>query len=356
MLLSKNGDLARDLTKRIRSKTFPVLLKGSQYAIRLPIGTKTNLDTFKYETVKQFYKDWYRPDLQAVVVVGDVDVNQVEQLIKQHFAGIPKPVNAKPRIKYGIPAGKETQTLIVTDSEQRYSVVSIYYKQPSIEEAQTDVEYRQSIVRELFNSMMSGRLQEIAQKPDAPFLGASSGYGKLIGDEDALTLAAYAKDGSGISKATETLLEENERVRQNGFTQGELDRAKASALAGMENIYNERNKQESSTLAEELIRNFIHGEPIPGIEKEYAMYRQYMPGITLQEVNNLISQWIKPTDRTIIVTAPESEKANLPTEAQMLALVNKQQGKITAYEDKFKQGDLLAKQPATGKIVDEKKN
>lgn len=341
--------------ERIRTKTFPVLLKGSQYALRLPIGTKNNLDTFKYETIKKFYKDWYRPDLEGVIVVGDVDVNQVEQLIKQHFAAIPKPVNPKPRIKYGIPAGKETQTVIVTDPEQRYNVVSIYYKQPSIAEAQTELEYRQSIIQQLFNAMMSSRLQEIAQKPDAPFLGASSSYGKLIGDKDALTLAAYSKDGAGISKATQALLEENERVRQNGFTKGELDRAKAAALSGMENIFNERNKQESSTLAEELIRNFITKEPIPGIEKEYAMYKQYMPGISLKEVNNLIAQWIKPTDRAIIVTAPESEKANLPTAAQMLALVNKQQGKITAYEDKVMKGDLLAKQPAAGKIVNEKK-
>ncbi len=341
--------------ERIRSKTFPVLLKGSQYAVRIPIGTKRNLDTFKYETIKQFYKDWYRPDLQAVVVVGDVNVSQVEQLIRQHFGSIPKRVNPKRRVKYGIPAGKETQTLIVTDPEQRYNVVSIYYKQPTIEEAKTDLEYRAIIIRQLFNAMISSRLQERAQRPEAPFLGASSSYGKLIGDKDALTLAAYAKDGTGITKATEALLAENERVRQNGFTQGELERAKAAALAGFENIYNERNKQESSTLAEELIRNFITGEPIPGIEKEFAMYKQYMPGITLKEVNNLITQWIKPTDRAIIVTAPESEKDKLPSATQMLALVNKQQGKITAYEDKVMKGDLLAKSPSAGKIVNEKK-
>jgi zinc protease len=341
--------------ERMRSKTFPFLLKGSQYAVRIPIGTKSNLDTFKYETIKQFYKDWYRPDLEAAIIVGDVDINRVEEMIKQHFSAIPKPVNPKLRLKYGIPAGKETQTLIVTDPEQRYSVVTIYYKQPEIKEAQTDAEYRASIIRQLFNAMMSSRLQEISQRPDAPFLGASSGYGKLIGDKDALTLAAYSKDGAGISKATQALLEENERVRQNGFTQGELERAKAAALAGMENIYNERNKQESSTLAEELIRNFITKEPIPGIEKEYEMYKQYMPGIKLQEINNLISLWIKPTDRAIIVTAPEAEKANLPTAAQMLALVNKHQGKITAYEDKVMKGDLLAKQPAAGKIITEKK-
>jgi zinc protease len=344
--------------ERIRTKTFPVLLKGSQYAKRLPIGTRANLDTFKYATLKQFYKDWYRPDLEAVFVVGDIDVREVEQLIKQHFASIPKPVNPKPRTIYGIPSQNATQTLIVTDPEQRYNVVSMYYKQPAIPEAQTDLGYRATIIRNLFNSIMSNRLQEISQRPDAPFLGASSSYGKLIGlysDKDALTLAAFAKNGAGIIKATEALLEENERVRQNGFTHGELDRAKAAALSGMENIYNERNKQESSTLVEELIRNFLYKEPVPGIEKEFALYKQYMPNITLKEVNSLISQWIKPTDRTIIVTAPESEKANLPTEDQMLAVVNKQQGKVTAYEDKVIKGDLLVKKPVAGKIVDEKK-
>ncbi|HEX8677909.1 MAG TPA: pitrilysin family protein, partial [Segetibacter sp.] len=344
--------------ERIRTKTFPVLLKGSQYAKRLPIGTRANLDTFKYATLKQFYKDWYRPDLEAVFVVGDIDVREVEQLIKQHFASIPKPVNPKPRTIYGIPSQNATQTLIVTDPEQRYNVVSMYYKQPAIPEAQTDLGYRATIIRNLFNSIMSNRLQEISQRPDAPFLGASSSYGKLIGlysDKDALTLAAFAKNGAGIIKATEALLEENERVRQNGFTQGELDRAKAAALSGMENIYNEKNKQESSTLVEELIRNFLYKEPVPGIEKEFALYKQYMPNITLKEVNSLIGQWIKPTDRTIIVTAPESEKANLPTEDQMLALVNKQHGKVTAYEDKVIKGDLLVKKPVPGKIVDEKK-
>lgn len=341
--------------ERIRAKTFPVLLKGSRYAVRLPIGTKSNLDTFKYETIRHFYKDWYRPDLQAVIVVGDVDVAQVEQLIKQHFATIPRAVNPKPRIKYGVPAGKETQTLIVTDPEQRYSVVSIYYKQQSIEEAQTDIEYRASIIRQLFNAMMGSRLQEIAQKPGAPFLGASSSYGKLIGDKDAFSLAAYSQDGAGISKATAALLEENERVRQNGFTQGELYRAKSAALASMENLYNERNKTKSAPLADELVRNFTTKEPIPGIEKEYELYNQYIPGIKLKEVNDLISQWIKPTDRTIIVTAPESEKAKLPTATQMLALVNRHQGKITAYEDKVMKGDLLVTKPAAGKIVNEKK-
>lgn len=347
--------LGQGAEERLRAKFFPVLLKGSRYAERIPIGTKQNLQTFKYETVKQFYKDWYRPDLQAVIVVGDVDVNQVEQLIKQHFAGIKGPVNPKPRIKYGVPSQNGTQTAILTDPEQPYNQVMMFYKQPSIREAQTAIEYRASIVRGLFNSMMSSRLQELAQKPDAPFLFGGSSYGKLIGDKDALTLMAVAKDGKSISKATETVLQENERVRQNGFNQSELDRAKVAVFSSIENSYKERNKTKSSELVGELIRNFLVKEPIPGIEKEYALYKQYLQGIKLNEVNTLINQWIKPADRAIIVTAPESEKNNLVTEAQLLALVNKKQGSLKAYEDKVMKGSILAKTPVPGKIVDEKK-
>jgi zinc protease len=347
--------LGQGAAERLRSKYFPMLLKGSRYADRLPIGTRQNLETFKHDTLRQFYRDWYRPDLQAVLVVGDVDVVQVEQLIKQHFSGIKGPVNPKPRIEYHIPTQKETAAMVLTDPEQPYNFVQVFYKQQEIPEAQTDLEYRASIVRGLFNAMMSSRLQEIAQKPNAPFLFGSSSYGKLIGDKDALTLVAVAKDGKSIPTATETLLQENERVRQNGFTQTELERAKISVLSAMENSYNERNKTRSSELVEELIRNFLHKEPIPGIEKEYAMYKQFVPGIKVTEVNKLISQWIKPTDRAVLVTAPESEKNNLVTESQILALVNKKMGGLKAYEDKVLKGSLLAKDPVRGKIVDEKK-
>jgi zinc protease len=347
--------LGQGANERLRAKYFPVLLKGSQYAVRLPIGTKQNLETFKYETVKQFYKDWYRPDLQAVIVVGDVNVSEVEQLIKKHFGAIAKPVNPKPRIKYGIPAQKETQTVILTDPEQPYNLLQIYYKQPAIKEAQTDLEYRASIVRELFNAMMTTRLEEIAQKPNAPFLFGNSSYGKLIGDQDALTLVAVAKDGKAIANATEALLDENERVRQNGFTETELARAKANMLSSIENLYNERDKTKSSQVIQELIRNFLNKEPIPGIEKEYKMYQQFLPGIKLNEVNSLITKWLKPADRTIIVTAPESEKDNLISEKEMLALVNKHRTGLKAYEDKVVKGALLTKQPVAGKITDEKK-
>jgi zinc protease len=347
--------LGQGAEERMRKKYFPVILKGSMYANRLPIGTKTNLETFKHQTLKDFYKTWYRPDLQAVVVVGDVDVDEVEQLIKQHFSGIPKAVNPQPRKKFGVPAHAETYTTIVTDPEQPYNVVQIQYLQPSIPQDKTDLQYRASIVRQIFNTMMSARLQEIGQKPDAPFLFASTGYDDYYGDKDAFSMYAVAKDGKTLAASSQVLLNENARVKQYGFTAGELERAKTDMLSGMETQYNERDKTKSAVLVGELIRNYLKQEPIPGIEYEYDLFKKYVPGIELKEVNSLINQWIKPTNRVVMITAPESEKKNLVTQQQMTALLNKPTPKLSPYEDKVTTGNLLAKEPVPGKITGEKK-
>ena len=217
--------------ERMRAKYFPVILKNSRYATRFPIGTRQNLETFKYETLKQFYTDWYRPDLQAIVIVGDIDIAETEKMIIEHFSRIPKKLNAKPRVTYPVPAQKGTAVSILTDAEQPYNIIQVFYKQPAIPEAQTELQYRSMLVRSMFNTMMSNRLQEIAQKPDAPFLFGNSSYSNFIGDKDALTLFAVAKDAKSITSATTAIMQENERVRQHGFTETELARAK-TAMTG----------------------------------------------------------------------------------------------------------------------------
>lgn len=346
--------LGRGADARLRDKYFPVMLKGSQYAKRLPIGTKENIDTAHYNTLTSFYKDWYRPDLQAVIVVGDVDVAETERMIKEHFAKIPRAVNPKPRKKFSIPSHTETRVSILTDPEQPYNVVQIYYTQPEIPAAKTESEYRASIVRGLFNQMMSSRLDEIAQKPDAPFLFGSSSYGSFIGDKDAFSLLAVAKTGKDIAASIETLVTENERVRQYGFVQSELDRAVKSSMSYIENLYKERNKTKSAELLQELVRNYLKQESIPGIEYEYGLYQKFLPTITLQEVNSLISRWIKKTDRSIIVTAPEKEKNNLISSTAALDILNKPLGSLKKYEDKMATGPLLPVAPTPGKITAEK--
>lgn len=347
--------LGRGADARLRDKYFPVLLKGSQYAKRLPIGTKKNIDTAHDNQLTAFYKDWYRPDLEAVIVVGDVDVAETEKLIREHFEKIPAAAHPKKREKFSIPAHPETRTAILTDPEQPYNVVQVYYTLPKAPVIKTEDTYRADLVRELFNQMMSSRLDEIAQKPDAPFLYGSSSYSGFIGDKDAFTLVAVAKDGKHISPSVHVLLTENERVKQYGFVQTELERAVKNLFARMENSYNERDKTKSAELLQELIEHYLKGEAIPGVVYEYALYQKFLPTITLAEVNGLIKQWIRTTDRSVIITAPGKEKQNLPTQAAITAQLNQPFGKLKTYVDKVSAEPLLPAEPVAGKVVAEKK-
>ena len=276
-------------------------------------------------------------------------------MIKDHFEKIPAAVNPKKRIKYSIPAHTETRTAILTDAEQPYNIVQIYYTQPEAPAIKTEKQFRADIIRELFNQMMSSRFDEIAQKPDAPFLFGNSSYGVFIGDKDAFTLMAVAKTGKDITASIQTLLTENERVKQYGFVQTELDRAIKNILSRIENAYNERDKTKSAELIQELIQNYLKGEAIPGIAYEYELYQKFLPTISLQEVNSLIAQWIKPTDRSVVITAPEKEKKNLPSQTEVLAQLNKPLGKLKKYIDKVSNGPLLPVDPVAGKVVSEKK-
>jgi zinc protease len=347
--------LGRGADARLRDKYFPVLLKGSQYAKRLPIGTKANIDTAHYAMLTSFYKDWYRPDLEAVIVVGDIDIAETEKMIKEYFEHIPAAIHPKPRIKYSIPAHAETRTVILTDPEQPYNVVQIYYTQQQVAPIKTESQFRADIIRDLFNQMMSSRFDEIAQKPGAPFLFGNSNYGGFIGDKDAFSLLAVAKTGKDITASIQILLTENERVKQYGFVQTELDRAIKNVLSRVENEYKERDKTKSADLVQELIDHYLKGEAIPGIAYEYELYKKWLPGIHLQEVNSLITKWIRPTDRSIVITAPEKEKKNLPLQANVLAQLNKPFGKLKKYIDKVMTGPLLPVDPVAGKITAEKK-
>ncbi|MEN9298170.1 MAG: hypothetical protein RLZZ429_483 [Bacteroidota bacterium] len=347
--------LGRGADARLRDKFFPVILKGSQYAKRLPIGTKESIEKSPYSELTKFYKDWYRPDLQAVIVVGDIDIAETEKMIKDHFGKIPAAKTPKPRTKFGVPAFAETRTSILTDPEQPYNVVQVYYLRPEIKASKTEREYRAGLVRNLFNQMISSRLEEIAQKPEAPFLFGSSSYGSFIGDKDAFSLIAVAKTAKDIEASIKTLLTENERVKQYGFAQTELDRAVKNTLSLIENMYNERDKTKSVDLLQEYVSNYLKDESIPGIEKEFEMHQKYLPTIQLSEVNTLIKDWITTENRSVVITAPEKEKADLMTADQVTALLNKPIGKLDAYVDKVTKGALLPVEPTAGKVVNEKK-
>jgi zinc protease len=336
---------------RMRQKYFPVIFKNSKYADRLPIGKVEVIKTFPYDTLRSFYKTWYRPDLMAVVVVGDLEPKLAEEKIREYFGRIPKAINPQPRIETPIPGNKEPLISVVTDKEASGFSATILYKLP-VEKSISFADYRSVLTRSLYTSMLSRRLQEIGQKPDAPFLYAGAGYGPYIGRTiDVYSLSVSAKENQ-IEKSLEVILTENARVRQFGFTATELEREKKSMLSMYENAAKESDKTQSASYADEFVRNFLTQECIPGIQKEFSMVKEFMPGITLDEINKLGLKWIADENMIGLVTAQQKEGIKVPTESQILDIIKSIKNQtITAYKDNVSDAPILSEQPKASKVV-----
>ncbi|AQG81440.1 M16 family metallopeptidase [Spirosoma montaniterrae] len=340
--------LGRGAGQRMRDKYFPILLNNSQYANRLPIGTEQVLTTFKPETLRQFYKDWYRPDLMAVIAVGDFNATEVEAMIREKFGRIPVVKNAKPRRDYEIPAHKDTKVVIVTDPEQPNTVVQVIYKRPEIKE-RTLNDLRESIKRGLFNTMLGNRIQELTQQANPPFLGGYSNYSDFLGNLDAFTSIAVAKEGN-VERAIRAVLDENARVKQFGFTATELARAKQEFYTNVEQSYSERNKTRSANFVSEYVQNFTDKEPYTSIDFYFDFTKKVLPGVALDEVNTLVDQFIRNENRAVIVMAPEKDKAKLPTVEQIIGYVDSAGKDLKPYEDKTLDAPLVATPPTPSPV------
>lgn len=344
----------KNAQERLQHQILPTLLNNSRYAQRLPIGKEDILKTFKPETIISFYHDWYRPDLQAVIAVGDFDPKRIEQLIKDNFSQLKNPANEKPRTKYSIPATPGTLVKIATDKEFPYTLAEVVVKHQGTK-TQTKADLLQSIRVELFNQMLNSRLGELTQKANPPFLFGRASYSKFIADQDAFTSIAVAKSGE-LEKALKAVVAETERARKFGFTQTEFDRAKQDALTQMENAYNERDKTKSANFVREYQQNFLRDEAIPGIEFEYNFYKENIGNIKLSEINALAGKYISDQNRAVLVEAPDKEKDKLPSEKTLLDWISTAGKGVTAYVDVVSNKPLLAKEPAGSKIVSEKKD
>jgi len=335
---------------RMQEKYIPVILKGSKYADRLPIGKVDVIKSFPYDTLRAFYKSWYRPDLMAVVVVGDIDPVLAEQKVKEYFGKIPKAVNPPKRVEYPVPGNNEPLISVVTDKEASGFDASIFFKHPKSESI-TFGDYRNQLMRTLYTGMLNSRLQEIAQKPESPYLYAGAGYGSFIGRAvDVYSLSVGAKENQ-IEKSLEVVLIENERVRQFGFTSTELEREKKNVLSNYEKMAKESDKTESASYANEFIRNYLDKECIPGIQKEFEITKTFLPGITLDEINNLGKTWITDNNVAALITAQEKEGVRVPTEDQVKNIIKTARNtKIEAYVDKVSDAPLLAVIPAGTKV------
>ncbi|HJR61520.1 MAG TPA: insulinase family protein [Vicinamibacterales bacterium] len=350
-VIKEEWRIRRGAGARMQDKQLPILLKGSRYAERIPIGTIDVIDNFKHDRLIQFYKDWYRPDLMTVIAVGDFDPAAVEKMIKAHFEPLPASVSPKPRPNYPVPDHPGTLYTIATDTEATTANISIYSKLAA-RDPRTVGAYRQQMVEQLFSAMLGARFSELAQKPDAPFVGAGGSRGGFLGDKDVSTLSALVK-GDAIEKTLEVLFTEAERVVRFGFTAGELERTKVNLMTGIDRALREKDNTPAGSIAGELVRHVTIGETVPGIAYEHDLYTRFLPAITLAEVNALAKEWVPDRNRVITVGAPQKDGFKVPAEAQLAAVGSAVIARedITAYVDTVDAAPLLDPLPSPGAVV-----
>jgi zinc protease len=336
--------------ERIQTAQFPVLLKGSRYAERRPIGAPDIIRNVNHDRLKQFYTDWYRPDLMAVVAVGDFDKATIEFWIRAHFGPIPAASSPKPRPAYAVPDQPGTVYSVITDPEATNRRIDVSSKMAARPQS-TIGQYRQHMVEGLFSGMLSARLDEITQTPDAPFLRALTDRGLLVRTAEITTLAALVAPG-GVERGLAALVTELDRVARFGFTETELSREKLNLQRGLQRAVTEKDKSPSGPLADEFIRNFTQGEPIPGIVYEFGLNQRFLPEITLAEVNSLAKDWMPDRNRLVAITAPEKDRSSLPSEARLAAVLGAaDRAPLTAYVDTVSTQPLMARLPSPGSIT-----
>lgn len=344
--------LSKGADERMQRKYFPLLFNGSLYAERLPIGQDSVLRTFKPETLEAFYKQWYRPNLMAVVVVGDIDPAVAEKQIQDHFGKATNPANAKQRPAI-IPIQERTkpEALVLTDQEATNTVLQLFnYVQPA-KPILTWGDYRKTVLEGLVSSLINQRLQEQTQKEAPPFIYGGTNIGPFIRGYKAFTSVAVLGDNTA-QEVVSALVSETERARQFGFLKSELERAKAALLNATETAYGERNKSESGAIVWQYVNNFLQGTPIPGIEARYNFIRQAVPAITLDEINSLAKELPAPTNVFALLTAPESMKGKLPSSDSLLgAVVAASHNAVKPYEEAAVAGKLMDAAPTPGKIT-----
>ena len=342
--------MGRGASDRMMKEWLPVFLHDSKYAERLPIGKVDIIENCKPEVLRRFRNDWYRPDLQALIVVGDFDQQEMVAKVKEKFSAIEEPKSPRPKETYDIPGHEETLVSVVTDKEAQYPVAYVYYKH-DLETSSELKDYRKSIIENIYMGMLNNRLAEKTQQADPPYLLGQSVYSHQFGPLSAYTSVTVTQ-GDKITTGLKELLLENQRVKQFGFTETELERQKTAVLNNMEKAYNERNNTKSINYANEYMRNFlVTEEPFPGMENEYAYYKEFVPGITVEEVNALAKDWITKENRVVVITAPENEKTIVPNKDEVLALLDEvETAGIEPYVDAVSDVPLLSDEPFGSKV------
>lgn len=341
-VISEEYRMGEGADDRMRKKWFPVVFTNSLYAERLPIGLIEIIQGFKPETIKRFYNEWYRPELQAVIVVGDVNVDAVEAQIKAEFGSIPAKTG-RPKVYPKLDNNKEPLVCVATDKEAGSNIIMMVRKFPH-KPMVTIQDFKDNMAQELFNMMYSERLSELKDQPGCPFIGADAGYGNFIGEVDAYFGQAMCKENK-IIPSLQMLMREDYRVLKHGFLQTELDRAKDEMMNNYERAAKEIDKTESSVYAARYVANFLSKDPIPGAKRELNYAKKYLAEITLDEVNAYAKQWITDDNFVVVVMAPEKEGVKVPTESEVLAVIkDKSLANVEPYVDTYKEKEMVEKE------------
>jgi len=339
--------------ERVDEKIRAIQLQGSRYAVRPPIGKPEIIENATREQLTRFYHDWYRPDLMAVIAVGDFDRDAMVASIKANFSAVPSPARERPRPIYDVPEHRDTRYLVVTDKETTTTTIEVSDLLPARSQS-TVGGYRGIMLDQLFAGMFDARLDEISQGADAPFIKAVAGRSLFptVRTKDEAVLQALVP-ADGVARGLDALLGEMARVAKFGFTQTELDREKQSMMLGYERAVTESPDRESSSRADEYTRNFLEDEALPTIWQELAFHRRFLPEITLAEVNALSKDWLSDRNRLVVVSAPDAPGISLPTEAQLAAIVRTASSKpVKPYVDTLGTASLMDAPPSThGTIV-----
>ncbi|KIO46527.1 MULTISPECIES: M16 family metallopeptidase [Porphyromonadaceae] len=340
---------------RIRAQVMPVLLEGSKYAERDVIGNLDIIKNFKYQTLRDYYHKWYRPDLQAIAVVGDFDVDRMEKKIIELFSQIPPVKDAAVREVYTVPAHEDIRYVCATDKEVTQSSVAVYIKFPTSPKEEKNHQYmRNELLKSFYNAMLSQRIRELLQKGNPPFINGSSGFSGMVRGTGIYIMSATAKPNEE-ALALEAIYRENERVKRFGFTEGELERVKTNTLVSLESALKQKDKISSESYIEEIKQNFLEGEPMVDFDYYYNFMKTIIPTVTVEEISALAQEYIKPQNMVIVVQGP-SEGATHITKEEALAVMDKvDKSDIEPYKDQIAESSLINEELPGAKIVSVKK-
>ena len=345
---------------RILVRNLEKLMSNSRYGRRFPIGLMEVVDECPYDTLRAYYHKWYRPDLQGIIVVGDIDVDQIEGKIQKLFSPIQLQQPVAKREYYSVPNNDEAVVVSDKDPEVTQQVVMISLKHEAIPDSirNTYAIYLTESIKRIACNVLNQRLHELSLKPECPFRGASVDDGDFLLSSKvtgAFNVEVYPKEGR-VEEAVQAVMAEVYRLDQFGFTKGEIDRAAAEAISNMERLYNNRDKQKSISYAREYYSSFLNNDPIPGIEVEYQLFQQMLPNIPAQVYNMVMQELITRTDSNLVVLAlnPEKEGLEIPTEANLLGAIHAAQAmQLEAWVDNVKTGPLITSLPKPGKVKKE---